>query len=92
VQYLVTSSNISNIAVADVEREKERQRFYDQLEVELDVVQVFAPHASIVDTPFVFDQVLGPMLGLWQIDRPGPTIKIYQLEKTEQATALEQLP
>ena len=31
------------------------------------------------EPPFVFDEIYGPVASLWQRERPGPTIKIYQL-------------
>lgn len=77
IHHLISSSNISNIALTNVEQEGARHEFYVQLDTELELLQEFTPHPPNADPPFVFDQVLGPMLGLWQIERPGPTIKIY---------------
>jgi len=29
----------------------------------------------------MFDDIYGPLTGLWQYDRPGPTLKIYRVER-----------
>jgi hypothetical protein len=29
---------------------------------------------------FIFDEIYGPAISLWQRERPGPTIKVYRLK------------
>jgi hypothetical protein len=80
--YLVASSFIYNIPLLDNDLDDRRQAFYATLDRELEVVQEFRPGKGDVEPPFIFDEIYGPTIGLWQRKRPGPVIKIYRLRKT----------
>jgi hypothetical protein len=75
--YLVTTSYIYRIPLVVEAREVERQVFYASMERELDLVQAFYPNERGAEPAFVFDEIYGPIIGLWERTRPGPVIKIY---------------
>lgn len=77
--YLIASSFIYNIPLTDVERDVERRAFYEDLAQQTVAVQTFWPNSSQTEPPFIFDEVVGPAVSLWQRERPGPVIKIYRL-------------
>ncbi len=79
--YLISSSFISQIPVANPDRHSTRLAFYDALSAELTSVHDFEPSDSGTEVPFIFDEVYGPAISLWQRDRPGPTIRIYRVGK-----------
>lgn len=78
-EYLIASSNIYNIPLVDKKQDTERRAFYASLDQELELVQEFRPYKGDTEPPFIFDEVYGPAISLWQRERPGPTIKIYRL-------------
>ena len=77
--YLIASSFIYRIPLVDRERDAERQAFYASLDQELELVQEFRPYQGDTEPPFIFDEIYGPAVSLWQRERPGPTIKIYRI-------------
>ncbi|MFN8496862.1 MAG: glycosyltransferase family 39 protein [Anaerolineae bacterium] len=77
--YLVVSSFIADIPVLDAERNRIRQRFYAPLASDLGLVQQLRPSSSLSLGTWVFDEVYGPAVSLWQRERPGPTITVYRL-------------
>lgn len=79
VDYLVTSSFISNISVVSTELEAKRRAFYYTSSQELELVKEFWSGQKGQEPPFIFDEIYGPFMGLWQRERPGPTIKIYRI-------------
>jgi hypothetical protein len=78
--YLVSSSFIYDLPLTFTEENAARQEFYVSLDQELSVVQEFRPSEEALELPFIFDEIYGPIVGLWQRERPGPTIKIYALD------------
>jgi hypothetical protein len=78
-EYLVTTSFITDLAAPTPELMKRRQDFYASLTRTLPLLQQFQPTPSEAQLPFVFDEIYAPLVSLWERDRPGPTIKIYQL-------------
>lgn len=78
-EYLVLSSYIYNLKLADSGRERIRQRFYHRLDQEAKLVAEFKPYQGEGEPPFLFEQIWGPITHLWDYERPGPTIKIYRL-------------
>jgi hypothetical protein len=78
--YLVASSFIYNIPLADEALNAERNAFYSALPQELVLVHEFKPYEGDEEPPFVFDEIYGPMASLWERERPGPTLKLYRLK------------
>ncbi len=78
--YLVTSSFISDLSVVDPVRNAERGRFYASLDQKLTLLQEFQPFVGGAVPAFVFDEIYGPAVSVWQRNRPGPTLKIYKLD------------
>ncbi|NWG75023.1 MAG: phospholipid carrier-dependent glycosyltransferase [Rubrivivax sp.] len=79
--YLIASSFIYNIPLVDPLWNVKRQTFYTSLDHQLELVQKFSPGKDGVEPPFIFDEIYGPAVSLWQRERPGPTLKIYQVER-----------
>jgi 4-amino-4-deoxy-L-arabinose transferase-like glycosyltransferase len=77
--YLIASSFIYRIPLLDKTRDAERRAFYASLDRELELVQAFRPYDGDEEPPFIFDEIYGPAISLWQRQRPGPTIKIYHV-------------
>ena len=77
VDYLIASSFIYNLSLVDPDWDAKRRSFYASLERELDLLEEFRPYTGNTEPPFVFDEIYGPVVSLWQRDRPGPVLKIY---------------
>ena len=80
VDLLVASSNISNIRLRDQNGDAARQEFYRSLDENLGMLAAFKPYVGGTAPPFVFDEIYGPAISLWQRERPGPTIKVYKAQ------------
>ena len=78
-EYLIASSFIYNIPLVYEERDAARRAFYASLDQELERVHEFRPYQGDAEPPFIFDEIYGPAVSLWQRERPGPTIKIYRI-------------
>jgi hypothetical protein len=79
--YLITSSFISDLRLVYEEWDVERRTYYSSLDQNLRLVQEFRPDNGKNGLPFVFDEIYGPIISLWQRERPGPIIRIYALGK-----------
>jgi len=79
-EYLIASSFIYRIPLVYKKRNAERQAFYASLNNEFELVQEFRPYEGDTEPPFIFDEIYGPLISLWKRDRPGPTLKIYQIQ------------
>lgn len=77
--YLIVSSYISRLSMVDEAAGAGREAFYAELEDSLTLVKRFSPAGNGQRLPFVFDEIYGPIVGLWQRQRPGPTLSIYQV-------------
>ena len=77
--YLIASSFIYNIPLTNVEMNVEREVFYDSLDEQATLEQSFWPSTTRTEPNFIFDEVVGPAVSLWQRERPGPVIRIYRL-------------
>jgi 4-amino-4-deoxy-L-arabinose transferase-like glycosyltransferase len=71
--YVITSS-----FVADMEPDAFRP-FYASLDDRFELIKEFSPRADGGEPAYVFDEIFGPIVSLWQRDRPGPVLKIYRL-------------
>jgi len=79
-QYLIRSSNISRLDLEDVGLDQLRDAFYDSLDHELSRAAEFHPSDQTSDQAFIFDELYGPAVSLWDRERPGPSIIIYRLD------------
>ena len=79
--YLIASSFIYNIPLVYEDRDAERRAFYASLDDELELVREFRSYEGDTEPPFIFDEIYGPAISLWQRERPGPTLKIYRVER-----------
>jgi hypothetical protein len=61
------------------EQDKQRSSFYARLPQQTTLIKEFYPNDSGIESPFIFDEIYGPAISLWQRERPGPTIKVYQV-------------
>jgi hypothetical protein len=52
----------------------------DALDEELDLLQAFHPGPDGEDVSFVFDEIYGPGVSLWQRGQPRQAIKIYRVQ------------
>jgi hypothetical protein len=77
--YLITSSFIDNIPLVVAQQNVERNAFYASLPQKLTLIKQFSATGDGSEPPFVFDEIYGPFISLWQRERPGPTIRIYQV-------------
>lgn len=78
-EYLIASSFIYNIPLLDAKKDAARRIFYASLDQDLTLVQTFWPNTTQTEPPFIFDEVVGPAVSLWQRERPGPVLKIYRV-------------
>jgi hypothetical protein len=81
-QYVISTSYIQNVPTADAQQQTAREKFYAQLPQIFHEIKTFSPRCDGGPAPdFVFDQVYGPAVGLWQACYAGPLIRIYQVQK-----------
>jgi 4-amino-4-deoxy-L-arabinose transferase-like glycosyltransferase len=77
--YLIASSFIYQIPLVFPQQDADRKAFYASLALDLPLVKEFSASSDGSEPPFLFDEIYGPAISMWQRERPGPTIKIYQL-------------
>lgn len=77
--YLIVNSFTYNLRWINTEVTRRRSAFYSSLDEKLPLLQTFQPNEK-VDLPFIFDDIYSPVVGLWQRERPGPTIKVYKVQ------------
>jgi hypothetical protein len=46
---------------------------------QLVLIKAFSADTDGSEPPFLFDEIYGPAISLWQRERPGPTIEVYQI-------------
>jgi hypothetical protein len=78
-QLIVATSYIRDIPVADRAQEDNRQRFYTQLPQVFKEIARFSPQCDGGKPGFIFDQIYGPAVDVWQTCYAGPLISIYQV-------------
>lgn len=79
--YLIACSYIYQLQLEDEDTNKLRQEYYQSLDERLTIVKTIYPNDEGLEPKFIFDEIYGPAISLWQRDRPGPTIKIYKLNQ-----------
>lgn len=77
--YLIASSFIYQIPLVDKTENDERVEFYKSLNTEFALIKEFKPYQGNSEPSFIFDEIYGPAISLWQRERPGPTIKIFKV-------------
>ncbi len=77
--FLVVCSSISRLRLGDEALNQQRQAFYAALDRDQTLIYSTNPASPGTEMPFIFDEVYGPAISLWQRERPGPAIKIYRL-------------
>jgi hypothetical protein len=80
-QYLVASSFIYDIPLVFEDADKIRRQFYDSLSHELELVKTISPTTDHKDPPFIFDEIYGPAISVWDRERPGPTLRVYKVSE-----------
>jgi hypothetical protein len=78
--YVITSSFISDLELMDPDRNLTRRRNYESLPLLGTVLHRVQAYDSESDASFVFDEIYGPAISLWQRERPGPTVRIYKVK------------
>jgi hypothetical protein len=79
--YLIATSFIYRIPLVYADMDARRREFYASLDDHLALVQEIRPYKGNEEPPFEFDQIYGPFISLWRWERPGPTLKIYALQR-----------
>jgi hypothetical protein len=77
--YLIASSFIYDISLVFPKQDAERRAFYAALPQQLVLIKAFSADTDGSEPPFLFDEIYGPAISLWQRERPGPTIEVYQI-------------
>jgi hypothetical protein len=78
-QYLISTSYIYDIPVADPQQQLARQKFYAELPHVFREIKTFSPRCDGGEPEFIFDQIYGPAVDLWRLCYAGPLIRIYQV-------------
>lgn len=78
--YLIASSFIYQIPLVLMEQDQGRAAFYASLDHELAGVQEFHATNDGSEPDFIFDEIYGPAISLWERERPGPVLKIYKVK------------
>lgn len=82
--YLIASSYLYEVRLISPQSQKTREKFYQDLESEYRLVKAFYPNEAGRAPRFIFDEIYGPAVSLWERERPGPVIKIYAVEGSAQ--------
>ena len=79
-QFLITSNFVEDIPLVNSEANEKRKVFYKLLNSLYEPLYTIYPCTNLVP-PFIFDEVYGPAISLWERGCPGPIIQIYQIFK-----------
>lgn len=77
-QYIISSSFFERTSLANPIAQEQRSDFYKLLEYQFKAVKTFKPCTN-QDVPFIYDEVYGPAVSLWQRECTGPELRIYKL-------------
>jgi hypothetical protein len=78
-QFIIATSTIRDIPTEDVQQEARRRQFYAQLPIVFREIKRFSPRCDGGQPAFIFDQLYGPALDLWNLCYAGPLMTIYQV-------------
>ena len=81
--YLVTSSFIYDLHLTFAKPDAQKRAFYAALDTQYQLVREFSPSTDGSEPPFIFDEIYGPAVSLWQREQPGPVLKIYKVVRTQ---------
>jgi hypothetical protein len=79
--YLVTSSFVEEARAVDPDRETRRVAFNAALGDQATLVAQFRPYRGQTEPPFAYDMIYAPYSELDRLERPGPTVTIYRLNR-----------
>jgi 4-amino-4-deoxy-L-arabinose transferase-like glycosyltransferase len=79
IDYFIVSSFIYELRLADSGKNEIREAFFQSLDESAQLAAEFKPYNAGREPPFFFEQIWGPITALFDLERPGPTIKIYRL-------------
>jgi hypothetical protein len=77
---LVSCSSIQQIPLSDPGENQARQEFQSSIASDLPLLQEIKPYRGDTPPRFIFDEIYGPAVSLWERDRPGPAIAVYRLD------------
>ena len=77
INYIITSSYISKRYLDHPDKYPRENEFYITLKKEVN--QIFKTTPSQRKVPFYLDEVYSPFWNIFVLDRPGPTITIFQI-------------
>jgi 4-amino-4-deoxy-L-arabinose transferase-like glycosyltransferase len=79
-QYAIINSYMHDMVLRDPELEQKRRREYAFLEQFGQLAAEFTPYRGDFKQPLAtsLEQGLGPLIDVWDRERPGPIIKIYK--------------
>jgi hypothetical protein len=77
--YILINSYNYNLRRVDEAENEMRQQFYNSLEQETTLIATFSPTEGDAQPSFMWEQLYGPAVDLFQVQRPGPTIKLYKI-------------
>jgi hypothetical protein len=78
-QYLVASSFIYQAGTTSLWRDEQRRAWYRSADAEFELLQDYSPRMGGGEPAFVFEELYGPAIDLWQRERPGPRLKVYRV-------------
>ena len=78
-QYIISTSYIREIPVVNAQHEIVRRQFYARLPEVFRPIRSFNPRCDGAEPAFIFDQLYGPAIDLWNLCLAGPLIAIYQV-------------
>ncbi len=79
-EYIVTNSLTSESRMLDPEEDRAKRDFYRRLGEEAELVFEVSPYRDGRPIPRIFAHTYGPATHLDRVERPGPVIRIYELE------------
>jgi hypothetical protein len=75
-RYVIVTSYVYNMQWTT--RDSDRSEYYAWLDQQMQLVEAFSPVKTDTEPPSIADEMYGPTIQLWERDRPGPLIKIYE--------------
>jgi hypothetical protein len=77
--YLITSSFIRDIPMILQSAQNIKDDFYNKLDQNANLLIEFTPYKGEASPQFYFEELYGPAINLFEVIRPGPVIRIYEL-------------
>jgi hypothetical protein len=79
--YLIATSFIYDIPLINKVDDAQRRDYYDSLDKQFHLVYQIKPGNGGSEPAFIFDEIYGPFITLWDREKPGPTIKVYEIRR-----------